>query len=113
MHEMAICESIRQILEEQAQAARFARVERVVLAIGALSGVEIEALRFGFDVVMRGSVAQDAKLEIEDVPGTAWCMVCAQTVEIAARYDACPRCGSYQLQVTGGDDMTIRELEVV
>jgi hydrogenase nickel incorporation protein HypA/HybF len=113
MHEMALCESIRQILEEQARTARFDRVERVRLAIGALSGVEVEALRFGFDVVMRGSVAQDAKLEIEDVPGVAWCMPCAQSVEICARYDACPHCGSYQLQVTGGADMTIREVEVI
>ncbi|EGD60631.1 HypA protein [Novosphingobium nitrogenifigens DSM 19370] len=113
MHEMAICESIRQIMEDQAREAGFARVERVRLAIGALSGVEIAALQFGFDVVMRGSVAQDAKLEIEEVPGSAWCMPCARTVEIAARYDACPHCGSYQLQVTGGEDMTIRELEVV
>ncbi|MCG7980654.1 MAG: hydrogenase maturation nickel metallochaperone HypA, partial [Candidatus Thiodiazotropha endolucinida] len=30
----------------------------------------------------------------------------------AARYEACPECGSYQLQVTGGDEMRIKELEV-
>ncbi|WCT78544.1 hydrogenase maturation nickel metallochaperone HypA [Novosphingobium humi] len=113
MHEMAICESIRQILEEQARSAGFTRVERVRLAIGALSGVEPEALRFGFDVVMRGGVAEGARLEIEDVAARAWCMPCGANVAIAARYDACPQCGSYQLQVTGGEDMTIRELEVL
>ncbi len=113
MHEMAICESIREILQEQARSAGFARVERVKLAIGALSGVEVEALRFGFDVVMRGSVAEGALLEIEEVVGTAWCMPCAASVAIAARYDGCPQCGSYQLQVTGGEEMTIREMEVV
>ena len=113
MHEMAICESIRQILEEQAASEGFARATRVKLAIGALSGVEIAALRFGFDVAMRGSVAQDALLEIEEVPGSAWCMPCATTISVAARYDPCPHCGSYQLQVTGGQDMTIREVEVV
>ncbi|WJS97902.1 hydrogenase maturation nickel metallochaperone HypA [Novosphingobium humi] len=110
---MAICESIRQILEEQARSAGFTRVERVRLAIGALSGVEPEALRFGFDVVMRGGVAEGARLEIEDVAARAWCMPCGANVAIAARYDACPQCGSYQLQVTGGQDMTIRELEVL
>ncbi|NBC35234.1 hydrogenase maturation nickel metallochaperone HypA [Novosphingobium sp. FSY-8] len=113
MHEMAICESIRDILEEQAATQRFTRVERVKLAIGALSGVEAEAIRFGFDVAMAGSVADGARLEIEDVPGTAWCLPCAVSVTIAARYDACPKCGSHQLQVTGGSDMTIREVEVV
>jgi hypothetical protein len=56
MHEMAICESIREIVQDQARAAGFARVERVRLAIGALSGVEVEAalrLRCG-DARQRG-----------------------------------------------------------
>ena len=112
MHEMAICESIRGIIEEQAVAQGFARVSRVCLEIGALSGVEIEALRFGFDVAMRGSPAETARLEIIEVPGTAWCMPCGVSVAVAQRYDPCPHCGSHQLQVSGGEDMKIRELEV-
>ncbi|MDU6673245.1 MAG: hydrogenase maturation nickel metallochaperone HypA, partial [Bradyrhizobium sp.] len=27
-------------------------------------------------------------------------------------YDPCPACGSHQLQVTGGEDMRVKELEV-
>ena len=113
MHEMAICEAIRGVLEDQARSQGFTRVERVTLAIGALSGVEIEALRFGFDVAMRGSLAEQADLAIEAVPGAAWCMPCAANVAIPDRLAPCPACGSYQLQVTGGEEMTIRELEVV
>jgi hydrogenase nickel incorporation protein HypA/HybF len=33
-------------------------------------------------------------------------------MEIAQRYDECPRCGGYQLQVTAGDQMRIKELEI-
>jgi len=112
MHEMALCESIRSIIEEQAARQAFTRVERVALDVGAFSGVEVEALRFGFDVVMKGSVAQDARLEIVEQEGRGWCMPCAVEVSIAQRYDPCPHCGSYQLQVTGGEDLKIRELEV-
>ncbi|TWB23759.1 hydrogenase-3 nickel incorporation protein HypA [Nitrospirillum amazonense] len=112
MHEMAICENIRVLIEEQARTQHFSRVERVCLEIGALSGVEVEALRFGFDVVMRGSVAADARLEIVETAGTAWCLPCAVAVTIGRRYDPCPRCGSHQIQVTGGEEMKIRELEV-
>lgn len=112
MHEMALCESIRGIIEDQARAQGFVRVERVALNVGAFSGVEAAALRFGFDVAMAGSVAQGARLEIVELPGRAWCLPCAREVEIAERYDACPHCGSYQLQVTGGEELTIKELEV-
>ncbi len=112
MHEMALCESIRQIIEDEAVRGDFTRVERVALNVGAFSGVEVDALRFGFDVVMKGSIAQDAHLEIHALEGKAWCLGCSREVTIVQRYDACPHCGSYQLQVTGGEDLNIRELEV-
>lgn len=51
-------------------------------------------------------------LEIIDVPGEAWCMQCAKTVRVKQRYDPCPHCESYQLQVSTGDEMRIKELEV-
>ncbi len=113
MHEISLCESIRDIIEEQAARERFSRVRRVCLEIGVLSCVEPEALRFGFDVVMRGSVAEDAELEILSPPATAMCLTCFETAEVTRRYDACPSCGAATMQVTGGEDMRIRELEVI
>lgn len=112
MHELSLCENIRAIIEEQARSQQFSRVERVALEVGAFSGVEVEALRFGFDVAMAGSVAENAVLDIVEQAGSAWCLPCAQTVAISQRYDACPHCGSHQLQVTGGEELKIRELEV-
>ena len=112
MHEMSICESILGLIRDQAQSQNFSKVERVCLEIGPLSGVEIEALKFGFDVVMRDTLADGARLEIIETPGTAWCMPCGQSVAIEQRFDACPLCGSHQLQVTGGDELRIKELEV-
>lgn len=112
MHEMSLCESIRDIIEERSRALNFTRVERVRLEVGALAGVEVEALRFGFDVAMRGGPAEAARLEIVETPAAAWCLPCGDEVTIARRFDPCPRCGSNQLQVTGGDELRILELEV-
>ncbi len=112
MHELSLCEGVLQILEESARRQGFARVKCVRLEIGGLSGVEPEAMRFGFDAVTRGSLAEGAALEIIQVPGQAWCLPCARTVAVQQRFDACPDCGSYQLQVTGGEEMKVKELEV-
>ncbi len=112
MHEMSLCESVLQILESEAGRQGFSRVKAVWLEIGELSSVEIDAMRFSYDVVTRNSLADGSTLEIIRVPGTAWCMQCAQSVNIKQRFDACPDCGSYQLQVTGGEEMRIKELEV-
>ena len=112
MHELSLCENIRSIIEDQARVQHFNRVDRIALEVGAFSGVEVEALRFGFDVAMAGSIASAATLEIIEAPGEAWCLPCAKQINIAQRFDPCPTCGSHQLQVTGGEELKIRELEV-
>ncbi|MCB1791742.1 MAG: hydrogenase maturation nickel metallochaperone HypA [Gammaproteobacteria bacterium] len=112
MHEMSLCESLLQVFEDEARRQHFGHVKTVWLEIGALSGVEPAALAFGYDVVCRGTLAEGSRLEIIETPGTAWCLQCAGEVAIDARHAPCPGCGGYQLQVTGGDEMRIRELEV-
>jgi len=112
MHEMSLCEGVLQILEDNARSQGFERVKTVWLEIGVLAGVELEAMRFGFDAVTRGSLADRARLEIIEVPGKAWCMQCSKTVPVTKRFDACPECNGFQLQVTGGEEMKITELEV-
>ena len=112
MHEMSLCEGVLQILEEKAFSHGFSKVKTVWLEIGRLSGVDPDAMRFSFEVVCRGTLADQARLEIIEVPGKAWCMMCEKTVNIDERYDACPECGGYPLRVTGGDEMRVKELEV-
>ncbi|OYX66522.1 MAG: hydrogenase maturation nickel metallochaperone HypA [Rhizobiales bacterium 32-66-11] len=113
MHEMALCESLRTAMEEASRAQNFSRVTRVRLAIGAFAGVEPEALRFGFDVVMRGSLAEGAELVMITEGGTAWCFACGTTVPLAGRLDPCPVCGGERLVPNGGTEMKIKDLEVV
>jgi hydrogenase nickel incorporation protein HypA/HybF len=112
MHEMALAEGVLQLVEDAARRDGFGKVKTVWLEIGALASVEPEAFEFCFDVVTRGSIAQGAKLEWLRLPVQAWCLRCSQPVSVAQWHDACPLCGSYQVQVTGGGDMRVKELEV-
>jgi hydrogenase nickel incorporation protein HypA/HybF len=112
MHEMSIAESVLQIIEDKARTEGYVRVKTVWLEIGQFAGVEKESLRFCFDVVTRDSVAQDARLEIIETVGQGWCMECARSVAVTDRYEPCPNCGSSQVQVTGGEEMRVKELEV-
>jgi hydrogenase nickel incorporation protein HypA/HybF len=112
MHEMSLAEGVLQLIEDAACQQAFSRVKTVWLEIGQLSTVEPEAMAFCFDAVTRDSLADGARLEIVRVPGQAWCMQCSQSVAVVESYAACPQCGSYQLQVTGGNEMRVKELEV-
>ncbi len=112
MHEMSLAEGVLQLIEDAATQQEFTKVDAVWLEIGQLSGVEVEAMRFCFDAVTRDSIARGARLEIIALPGTGWCMACALTVPMAEVFGECPHCGGYQMQVTGGTEMRVKELEV-
>lgn len=112
MHEMSLCESIVQTLEEQATAQNYSKVKRVWLVVGQLACVEPEALQFSFSVVCKGTLAEGAELLIEAEQADAWCMQCCKSIKVETREAACPCCKSYQLQVNGGDALRIKELEV-
>ncbi|WP_090718646.1 hydrogenase maturation nickel metallochaperone HypA [Nitrosomonas sp. Nm166] len=112
MHELSLAENIVQLIEDTALKQSFAQVTTVWLEIGQLACVEQESLRFYFDVVAQDSIARQARLEIIEIAGQALCKQCNQDILIATYHDACPHCGSYALQVTQGDGMRIKELEV-
>ena len=112
MHEMSLAEGVLQLIEDSAKTQDFSRVKTVWLEIGQLAGVEVEAMKFCFDAVVHDSIAEGAKLEVIEIPGQAWCLHCAEVVHVTALYDACPKCGSHQVQVTGGNEMRVKELDV-
>jgi hydrogenase nickel incorporation protein HypA/HybF len=112
MHEMSLAENVLQIIEESARTQNFRRVRSVVLEIGRLAAVESDAMRFCFDAVVSGSIAEGARLEIIETPGEGRCMACGMAVAMQEPYGLCPECGSPRLQVLGGDRMRVVNLEV-
>lgn len=113
MHEMSLCESLIGVIEAEARRQNFTRVKRIWLEVGPFSGAEPEAMRFCFDAAARDTLAEGAEFTIVPCQGRAWCLDCAAAVDIAERYDPCPRCGGHMLQVTGGEELRIRNLEVM
>jgi hydrogenase nickel incorporation protein HypA/HybF len=113
MHEMALCQGMLGIIEEQRVAQDFNRVRRVILEVGALGHVDPHALRFAFDVSVRGTSAEDAALDIIEVPGQAWCMDCCARIAVAHRGEGCPDCGGHTLIMEQGEELRLKELEVV
>ena len=112
MHELSLCQGIVDAIEAEARKQDFRRVRCVQLEIGALAGVDGEALRFGWELVSPGTLAEGAALDIVSVPGSAWCFDCQETIEVENYYDPCPRCQSHKLRVSGGEQLKIKQLEV-
>ncbi len=97
---------------ETARSRQAARVTRIRLRVGALSGVVPEALRFAFDVVSRETAAEGAALEIEHVPAACWCGGCAAEFECMDLINECPRCHALSGELRRGRELEIASVEI-
>jgi hydrogenase nickel incorporation protein HypA/HybF len=113
MHELSLLENVREILEEHAVSQNFNKVSKVTLEIGKLSCVESEALRFGFDVVMKGSLAENAELIITELNGLGLCQQCGQQSVMETLYEPCASCGSPDVKILQGKEMKVKDLVVI
>lgn len=112
MHEASLAGGILKLVEDAAQRDGFCRVTVLRLEAGQLAGVETRALRFALEALAPGTCLQQARFDIDEPPGRAWCLPCGETVTIRQRGDACPLCGHYQLQATGGTELRVLEMLV-
>lgn len=109
MHELAITEHVIAAVAERVGAARVVRVQ---LVIGRLSGVAPAAVRFCFDVCAAGTPLAGAALDIVEAPGRAHCRECRSAVALDEPIGRCA-CGSADLEIDAGQELRIVEVEVV
>lgn len=112
MHEMSLAGGVLDLIENSAAREGFARVTRLRLRVGKLSGVEIESLRFALDAIAPGTCLEGAAIDIDEPPGEAWCMKCVRLTTLKNRGDACEHCGGFQLQATAGSELSVVDLLV-
>ncbi len=114
MHEMAIAESILQIIEQELDKNQCTKLNTVHVRYGALSQVVGDALQICFEAVIKDGPYEGAKLELEQVPVMLRCGACEQ--EFAPSYgelfEPCTHCGTnLGHEVISGKELYIQHIE--
>lgn len=112
MHELAICESLLNEVERIAASHRAREVIEIVVAVGALSGVEPQLLERAFVVARCGTVADRATLRFEATSTAVWCKACECETSVAANALLCGQCGTWQVQLKSGDELLLKRVEL-
>jgi hydrogenase nickel incorporation protein HypA/HybF len=76
MHELSVTQAILDTALRYAEQAHAKAIRVLDLRVGALSGVVGESVRFYFEMISRGTLAEGAQLRIEVVPPRARCRAC-------------------------------------
>jgi hydrogenase nickel incorporation protein HypA/HybF len=108
MHELGLCASIVDAVEQRAGERQVARVR---IRVGRLHHVHPEAFDQSFAVAAMGSVAEGAEAELVLVPVRCRCTSCGATIERDEMPSACPECSGVDLEITGGDELILESLE--
>jgi len=113
VHEVGIMETAIEAVLAQAREHDATQVHRIVLRIGALSGVEPDALRLAFDATVKDTPAAGADLELEAVPARGRCSDC--DLEFGVESDfifTCPRCGRISGELVQGRELELARIEM-
>ena len=98
--------------EAQARARGAARIHRLRLRIGQLSGVVPDSLRFAFEALSAGTLAEGGELEIEAVPATFWCRRCEREFGCPDFIPECPQCRQWDGELRQGREMELSSMEI-
>jgi hydrogenase nickel incorporation protein HypA/HybF len=112
MHELAVCQDIIAQVEKIAQQHNALAIFRITLDIGPLSGVEPALLQAAFPIACAGTVAENALLEITEIPVTVECNSCRKTSTVSTSDLTCQHCGNWQTRLVSGDEMLLKRIEM-
>lgn len=111
MHELSIAEQLLELVAETAAEHNLTRVTRIRVVVGALGNVVPQALDFAFEIAGEGTIAEGARLEIEEVPVTVRCNACAAETILEDFAFICSACGSLDVSVLRGNELYLDTIE--
>ena len=108
MHELALS---RAILQAAIAHAGGRPVNSVTVSVGALRQVVPDSLEFNFSVISRGTLCEDAALDMRLIPARLSCS-CGESWTLREPVFLCPSCGSGGASVVDGNQLSVDYIEV-
>ena len=112
MHELAICQSLMEQVEDIAVERNAQSVTSIVIAMGPLSGVEAQLLKNAYPIASAGTIAEDAELIIEHLPIKVKCTQCGSESDALPNKLICKQCGDWRTTLVSGDEMMLMSVEL-
>jgi len=112
VHELSLIASVFDVLEEKAREHGAARVTKVVLKVGVMAGVVPDLLESAFDSYKKGTLAEEARLEIVRVPVRLRCPDCGGEMAREDTDFSCAACGSRRVEIVAGRELVVETIEL-
>ena len=98
---MSLAESILKIAQEVAAENQAKKISAIGLKLGAMAGVEVDALNFSFDILKKNTIAENSALKINRVSIQAQCNQCNKIFTVESYNFFCPECDGILILKSG------------
>jgi hydrogenase nickel incorporation protein HypA/HybF len=112
LHELSLANEVIKIAEYEAGRNNAGRVSEITIEAGIFSGVEIDAFRSALEITAKGTVLDEASLNIIRLNGQGYCSKCKMEFEMNNRIDTCPVCNSFPSEIRKGYEFRVVSLVV-
>jgi hydrogenase nickel incorporation protein HypA/HybF len=115
MHELGIVFHIIKQVDEVAQENKVQEVTKVTLEIGEVSGVIPHYLEdcWKWAVSNKSQYMKNCELNIVTLKATTYCEDCQKMYDTVSHGKTCPYCGSEHTYLVTGNEVSIRDIEVI
>lgn len=112
MHELSLaCSLVEEVIRIR-QREGAAGVSEIAVTVGALSGVDCDALEFAFPMAAEGTELDGAALAVTAVPARVFCRACNGEREAALPLALCGACGAADVDIVGGREFLIHSVKL-
>lgn len=112
MHEYPFTKSIIDIAERIAREKKAKKVTAIKLVVGELSGYIGDSIEFYFDIISKGTMAENAKLDIKIIKAKLYCPYCKKYFDRAPLASECPECKKEVVITDIGKECYIESVEL-
>ncbi|MBP2143199.1 hydrogenase nickel incorporation protein HypA/HybF [Methanococcus voltae] len=116
MHELSyatsILNSLLEAVENQKELGRKPlKVSEINLEVGELTLIQMEQLKFAFEVIAEDTICNGMKFNIEYIKPQVQCKDCGYEGDVVPKDEIgvyCPKCNSMHLKIKGGKEFNIK-----
>lgn len=112
MHELSLVSAVIESLDDMILKEGWHGINRVTLKIGSMRQVVPDVMKFAFEVSIKGTPIEGAKLVIIPVPVRFKCHKCGGIWGEEDLGYLCPHCGGIDVEMEQGMEMLLDSLEV-
>ncbi len=120
MHEISIAGAIVDAVLDAAKKNNAKKVNEIFLEIGELTALNPEQLKFIFQTITKGTVADGARYDIQVVRPLIKCNKCSYngTIEFLEKLHfflpviKCPKCGDIDVDIIAGRECCVKKIKI-